>query len=205
MSKAAYIGVDGVARKAKRIYVGVDGVARKVKKGYVGVNGVARLFYSSGSGIFVTRPAAAMTSNNSQGCVVSTSSEYSNNVYGAWRAFDKKNEDQYGWAAKTGVSAAWIQIKMDIALENITVTIANRVFAYTNGPETGIIQGSNDGEIWVDLCSFEGRDGETSAHSTTHECNNSTPYQYVRIDASRTKDLLAIGEITIVGELPESE
>lgn len=48
MAKAAYIGVDGVSRKVKKMYVGVDGVARKVKKGYIGVNGVARLFFSSG-------------------------------------------------------------------------------------------------------------------------------------------------------------
>lgn len=48
MSKAAYIGIDGVARKIKKMYIGVDGVARKVKKAYIGVNGVARLCYSSG-------------------------------------------------------------------------------------------------------------------------------------------------------------
>lgn len=49
MSKNAYIGVDGVARKVKKMYIGVDGVARKVKKAYIGVAGVARLFFSSGS------------------------------------------------------------------------------------------------------------------------------------------------------------
>lgn len=48
MAKAAYIGIDSVARKVKKIYVGIDGVARKVKKAYIGVAGVARLFYSSG-------------------------------------------------------------------------------------------------------------------------------------------------------------
>lgn len=47
MTKAIYMGVDGVARKAKAMYVGVDGVARKVKKAYVGVDGVAKLFYQS--------------------------------------------------------------------------------------------------------------------------------------------------------------
>lgn len=47
MSKAAYIGVGGVARKVKKMYVGVDGVARKVKKGYVGVNGVAQQFFAA--------------------------------------------------------------------------------------------------------------------------------------------------------------
>lgn len=46
MSKSGYIGVDGVARKIKKLYVGVDGVARKIKKAYIGVNDVARLWYS---------------------------------------------------------------------------------------------------------------------------------------------------------------
>ena len=47
MAKACYVGVDGKARKIKKIYTGVSGVARKVKKGYVGVGGVARPFYSA--------------------------------------------------------------------------------------------------------------------------------------------------------------
>lgn len=48
MAKKAYIGVDGIARKAKKIYCGVDGVARKVKKAYVGIGGVARPCFGSG-------------------------------------------------------------------------------------------------------------------------------------------------------------
>lgn len=36
MSRATYIGVDGVARKVRKMYIGVDGVARKVKKAYIG-------------------------------------------------------------------------------------------------------------------------------------------------------------------------
>ena len=42
MTKAAYIGVDGKARKIKKGYVGVNGISRKIKKAYVGVGGVAR-------------------------------------------------------------------------------------------------------------------------------------------------------------------
>ena len=47
MAKGAYVGVDGVAHKVKKIYTGVDNVAKQVKKGYVGVGGVARPFFSS--------------------------------------------------------------------------------------------------------------------------------------------------------------
>lgn len=40
---SGYIGVNGVARKIKKVYVGVDGVAREVKKMYVGdASGIAR-------------------------------------------------------------------------------------------------------------------------------------------------------------------
>jgi hypothetical protein len=48
MAKAAYVGVDGTARQARKIYVGVDGAAREAVKGYVGVDGVARQFYENG-------------------------------------------------------------------------------------------------------------------------------------------------------------
>ena len=49
MSKGAYVGVNGVARKVKKIYTGIDNVARKVKKGYVGIGGVARPFFRAES------------------------------------------------------------------------------------------------------------------------------------------------------------
>lgn len=48
MSKAAYFGVNLLARKVKNIYIGIDGIARKVKKGYIGIGGMAKQFYSSG-------------------------------------------------------------------------------------------------------------------------------------------------------------
>ena len=48
MSKRAYIGVDGVARKIKKGFGGVDGVARKIKRAYVGIGGVARPCWSGG-------------------------------------------------------------------------------------------------------------------------------------------------------------
>ena len=43
----AYIGVENIARKIKKIYIGAEEVAHKVKKGYIGVDGVARQFFSS--------------------------------------------------------------------------------------------------------------------------------------------------------------
>lgn len=63
-----YVGVDGVAKKVKRVYVGIDGVAKKVKRAYVGIDGVARLFWTPGylyEGIstFVFDASNAVTTN----------------------------------------------------------------------------------------------------------------------------------------------
>lgn len=45
MAKAAYTGINNIARNVSKIYTGVNGTARKVTKGYVGVNGIARQFW----------------------------------------------------------------------------------------------------------------------------------------------------------------
>ena len=51
MAKAAYVGVNGKARKIKAGYVGINGVAHKLKKAYVGdENGKARLCWSGEQG-----------------------------------------------------------------------------------------------------------------------------------------------------------
>lgn len=46
MGKGMYIGVDGIARKVKKLYTGVENKAHKVKKAYIGVGGVARPCFS---------------------------------------------------------------------------------------------------------------------------------------------------------------
>lgn len=46
MAKGFYVGVGGVARKAKP-YVGIGGAARKVTKAYVGVGGTPRIVYNA--------------------------------------------------------------------------------------------------------------------------------------------------------------
>lgn len=150
----------------------------------------------------VVRPAAAMTGYNSQGCVVTYSTEY-NDTYAAWRAFDKSYSDRRGWATDDGTPEGWIQLQMDVALKKISVTIINRTFEYPSGPENGVIYGSNDGEEWQSIGTFGGRDGETSALKTVHECNNDEiAYRYVRVNVSRNNNsdrYVAVGEIIIEG------
>ena len=48
MSKGAYIGVNGVARKITKAYIGVNSIARKIKKAYIGIGGVARPCWGNG-------------------------------------------------------------------------------------------------------------------------------------------------------------
>lgn len=60
---AGYIGVDGTAKKIKKMYVGIDGVARKVKKAYIGVNGVAKLWFR-GIAKTISEGKASFTSRN---------------------------------------------------------------------------------------------------------------------------------------------
>lgn len=61
MTKALYVGINGLAQKVKKMYVGVDDVARKVKKAYVGVNGVARLFFSAEQKLIYYGTATALS------------------------------------------------------------------------------------------------------------------------------------------------
>lgn len=49
MSKRTYIGVENVARRARKAYIGVDNKARKIRRAYIGdANNIARLMFTSG-------------------------------------------------------------------------------------------------------------------------------------------------------------
>lgn len=206
MSKATYVGIDGIAHKVKKMYVGIDGVARKIKKGYIGVDGVARQFFSSGE--LVVYPTVAMTANSSNGYVASCSTCNSSS-YDAWRAFNKDYSNQYGWVSKASTTdgSPWLQLKMPSALKITKFSIANRTFSnYVNGITAATIQGSTDGSSWTTICTISGRNGSTSGLLTEHECTDTeTAYQYVRIKptswpnkgVSGGNSYVAIGEVYI--------
>ncbi len=207
MSKTAYVGIEGLARKVKKMYVGVEGVARKIKKGYIGVNGVAKEFFGS-SGTLVVHPTVALNANSSNGYVVSASTENSNS-YAAWRAFNKSYGDRYGWVSKTRSTdgSPYIQIKLPSAQKITKISLANRTFSIVNGVIAATVMGSTDGSSWTTICSISGRNGATSGLLTEHECTDTgVAYQYVRIkptnwtnyNNSTTSDrYVSIGEIYI--------
>lgn len=150
----------------------------------------------------VTRPTSAMTSNSSANCVASSSSQNSS-TYAAWRAFNKVTDSSTSWASSSSDKNPWIQLKMDVSLKDIVVTIVNRDASYVNGVMSGTILGSDDGSTWVTIGSISGRDGTGRLVSTTHACNNSEDtYQYVRINISEwSGGIVAIGEIYIDGNV----
>jgi hypothetical protein len=148
-----------------------------------------------------TRPLKAMTSNNSQGCVVSASSQYSSE-YATWRAFNKNYSNAYGWASVNGNLEEWLQIMLDVPLKDIVLTLYNRSRSSgVYGIENATILGSNDGSEWVQIGSIENRDGATSALKTVHECtNHDTAYQYIRLHVTKTSTtLVSVGELYIDG------
>ena len=204
MAKNAYIGIDDVAKKIKKMYMGIDGVAKKIKKAYFGVDGVARLIYQAIER--VTHPTVALTANESNGYVAEASTHNSTS-YAAWKAFNKTNTDAYGWVSKEIDNQKYIQLKMTEALKEIKVTISNRVHdSYVNGIIAGTIYGSNDGSTWTSICTITGRDGATSGYSNEYTCTNTdVAYQYVRVKATNWKNkggdqsYVAVGEISITG------
>lgn len=159
---------------------------------------------AEGTPVIVTRPQGAMTSNSSLSCEASASTTYSSS-YPPWRAFD--GSAATSWASSTSESAPWIQLKMDVALTNIQVSVYSRsqnASAGNHNPTAGTVQGSNDGSNWAQIGSFSGwsekNDGTLLG---TIACNNETAYKYVRLNiTSRAgSDYAAVGYISIKGEI----
>ena len=154
-------------------------------------------------------PLSAMTANNAPSpYVAACSSEYSSG-YTAWRAFNKSNDTATGWAAAEGRSSDWISLYFGTPLKNIRITLYNRTRAsLVNGVIAATIQGSNDGSAWTNIGTISGRDGDTSALGTTHDCNNyNDTYTYIRLNITdwnnknaSADDYVAIGEIYVYGK-----
>ena len=169
------------------------------------VGGVQIPWWEKGS----KRPTVTMTANTTGSFTASASSEYSRS-YAAWKAFDNSYSNAYGWASKATDKSPWIQIKLDVPMKDITVTIYNRTrSSLVNGPISGTIYGSDNGSSLTSIGSFSGRSGTTSAGSSTITCNNhSQAYQYVRVSVSNwanktasSNNYLSIGEIYINGKV----
>lgn len=152
----------------------------------------------------ITYPAAKMTSNSSQSCVASCSSYYSSNYY-AYMAFDKGASTK-PWMCKATDSSPWLQLKMPEALYGISFSITNsqNTSNPVRAPLTGSFLGSNDGSTWTEIGTYT-RDNTSYGGTTTHACDNTEAYQYVRVTISSFyngtigTNYTSIGELVITG------
>lgn len=182
-----------------RVFNG-DSAVREPRVNWIAI-GLSTSDPGSGGVELIERPAAAMTSNSSQNCVVTRSSVYSSS-YEGYRAFN--NDLSSSWACATSDTTPWIAIQMDIALKNISVSIYSRSDSSNiENPLGGQIMGSNDGATWVEIGTFSG--WSSTDHGVllgTITCNNETAYQYVRINITERRSggpYVAIGNISIRG------
>ena len=152
----------------------------------------------------VQRPAAAMTSNNSQGCIASASSVYHTTSYPAWKAFDYK--ETTSWASSNS-STMWLQLEMDVALTDITVYVYARQSKYLSSPMAGRVLCSNDGSSWTPMAEFSGWNGKQNGGLMGKlACGNETPYRFVRLEVTERlagSTYVAVGYMKITGIIPE--
>lgn len=148
-------------------------------------------------------PRGAMTSNESQGCIASSSSDYDSNQQ-AFRAFNKSiSSSDYCWASANSDTSPWIQITLPQKLYNIELEIHNR-YDYNNatGITDAIIYGSNDGGVTLtQIGTISGRSAAFQAMSI-ETCNNATVgYSTIKLDITRHggTGAVTVGEIYIRG------
>jgi hypothetical protein len=120
----------------------------------------------------------AMTSNNTDGCIASASSEYSSNE-GAWRAFDRSTNQ---WTTVNGTRTN-VELKMQLptaaSCDSFAITGSN---AASRSPSKFRIEGSSNGSSWTTLyeqttpAGFGGSETKTFANS-----DPDTPFLYYRL------------------------
>lgn len=99
--------------------------------------------------------------------------------YGAFEMFTA-----YGWRTKSTDTSPWISIDLE---KKITID-GLRIVSYTNSdnirysnPSHGIIAGSNDGENWNDVASFEGLDRTADGSKKDITFHSTVPYRFYKL------------------------
>lgn len=157
----------------------------------------------SGS-LAVQRPAAGMTANSSQGCVASASGIIGTG-YEAWRGFDYKETD--AWVSSKNSNTMWLQLSMDVALTDITVSVYARQTQYPTSPVAGeVLARNSDSDSWTKIGSFSGWNGKQNGGLCgTIACGNEAAYKQVRLNiterAANTTSV-AVGYMKITGYMP---
>lgn len=200
MAKAKRIIYNGNLNTSVDYIPLVDNVVK-----YAYVNGIKIPHWTS-----QTYPAAPMTSNSSQNCVITTSGNYStSSTYAPWRAFDS-DKTGTAWASAQDQNVVWIMIKLPKPLKNITVHITNRIHSsgYVNGIGACQVQGSDNGSSFTTISTFNGNTS-TGGRSYIHNCANyNDAYQYIRLyitdwgnKTASSSNYCAIGDIYFTGKV----
>lgn len=153
-----YIGVDGVARKVKKLYVGVDGVAKEVHKVYVGVGGVARRRQITGKKLseYAVGDSVYLNENGSPAEYIIVqkglpSTQYSASCAGVWlmrkdiyatSAWNSTNRNNYGASTiHSYLNNDFIAV-LDSSVRNI---IMQAKIPYVNGSGGSSVAASESG------------------------------------------------------------
>lgn len=145
-----------------------------------------------------------MSSNSSNGQVVSASSQYSV-LFAPWKAFDHKNDR---WATDSGSESGWIQIKLNSPISMASYAIiAPAVVAVdlVKTPGEWSLYGSNDGATWTLLHSVSNQPIWSAKEKRIFDLEQPTePFLYFRWDLKAigggTIRQLTVGEIEIYAQ-----
>jgi hypothetical protein len=141
---------------------------------------VVSLLYTGVSNL--TSPTG-MTSNSSDEWEISASSFYNNN-FPPWKAFDGITSDYSGWTGASS-SAQWIQWRN----KNKQVLVQRLRFMGTSAQDIAqqaiksfVLQGSNDGNVWFDLCTASGLTWSSTGYEWKEfSFPNNKSYYYYRL------------------------
>lgn len=141
-------------------------------------------------------------SNNDQGCVVTTSSEYSTSYVGYY-AFNGNTTGNY-WACKDTDVERWIQVQMPYKIKNAKVTLvspSSSSSVVANVPVSGSFIGANNNEWFSEIGTFDNRPA-LAGSVTKHTLGNSTGYNCLRIQVAQPTGIwTGFGDIRIEGEV----
>jgi hypothetical protein len=145
-----------------------------------------------------------MTSNNTDGCTASASSEYSSNE-GAWRAFDRSGSQ---WTTVNGTRTnveLKIQLPAAANCDSFAITGSN---AASRSPSKFRIEGSNNGSSWATL--YEQTTPAGFGGSETRKFANSNPemsflYYRLFVVENAGDGFLSVQEFSLIKENVISE
>lgn len=146
-----------------------------------------------------TKVTPNMTSNNQDGFILSSSTEYSAS-YNANKAFDGLDDSR--WWETSGASSGWLQVQLPSA-KIINKYLISPPQGYVNkAPKAWTIQASNTGAFAGEQVTLDSKSdvtGWVSSNYKTFSFINSTPYLYYRIVVTSTGGgQLGIGELQYI-------